>query len=85
MIIISFNLMRSMEVSFPGSSDQFELKSGVLNLSTSVFSSNYSFDPWDDYARGFIAVKHVAIIGGQFSTSNFDFTWPWNIYPSKSV
>ena len=30
MMVISFSLMKSMEVSFPGSSDQFKLKSGVL-------------------------------------------------------
>ena len=56
----------------------------MLCSSTLVFSPNYSFDPWDDYARGFIGLKHVTIIDGQLSVTNFDFTWSWKIYSSES-
>ena len=65
--------MKSMEVSVPGSLDQFELKTGVL-------CSN----PWNDYARGFIGLKHITIIYGQLSVITFDFIWSWKIYPSES-
>ena len=79
MMVISFSLMKSIEVSFLGSSDQFELKIGVLCSSTPVFSSNLSDNPWDVYARGFIGLKHVAIIDDQLSATNFDFIWSWKI------
>ena len=81
---IGFSLMKSIEVSFPGSSDQFELKTGVLCLSTPVFSSNSSDDPWDVYARGFIGLNHATIIDGQLSATNFDFIWSWKIYPPEN-
>ena len=65
--------MKSIEISFPGSSDQFELNNGVLE-----------YTPWGVYARGFIGLKHVAIIDDQLSATNLDFIWSWKIYPSKS-
>ena len=30
---------------------------------------------WDDYAKGFIRLKHGTIIDGQLSVTNFDFIW----------
>ena len=80
MIVIRFSLMKSMEVSFPQLSDSFELKSGVLCSSKPVFSSNKSDDPWDDYVRVFIGLKHVTILDGQFSATDFGFIWSWKIF-----
>ena len=48
------------------------------------FSSNHSFDFWNDYARRSIGLKHVTIIDGQLSTTNFDFIYSQKIFPSES-
>ena len=82
-MLISFSLRKSMEVSFPGSSDQFKLKPGVLLSRTPIFSLNLYFNSWDDYARGFIRLKYITIIDGQLSATNFDLIWSWKIYPSE--
>ena len=50
MMVISFSLMKSMEVSFLGSSDQIELN--LVHLNT----VQINFDSWDDFTREFIGL-----------------------------
>ena len=67
------------------SSGQFELKTGVLEYSTPVFSSNWSDDPGKETSIDFIRLKLITIMFGLDFRHQLYFQLVWKKYDENDI